>query len=55
METTKVKLNRSGRRKGFLNCSVVCTSVTIATNLSWLLMWGVLSLVDVDVKDDVNL
>lgn len=35
--------------------SRLLTSVTIATNCGWILVWLVLSMVEGDVKDDVNL
>lgn len=36
-------------------CSRLLTSITIATNSVWVLVWLVLSMVEEDVKDDVNL
>lgn len=44
----------SGRESCTL-CSRLLTSITIATNSVWVLVWLVLSMVEEDVKDDVNL
>lgn len=42
-------------RESCILCSKLISSISIATNSIWVLVWLVLSMVEEDVKDDVNL